>query len=151
MATAREELQKAEKAIVKLRNKIKRADLDYTVQISISSVDPTKIRYAAQMTPPAQGLAPVTFIKDTADELVEAIKSAAKHIDYEQVEIAYHKAQMEACDRTKQGHQDRIDEILKPKDEEQATEEDNQPDVQSNEEGGESQTEETTETVENTK
>lgn len=138
MATAKEELQKAERAINKLRNKIKRADLDYTVQISISSVDPTKVRYAAQMTPPAQGLAPVTFIKDSAEELIEAIKAATKHIDYEQVEIAYHKAQMEACDRTKQGHQDRINEILKPK-KEQATEEANKPDVQNNEEGGESQ------------
>lgn len=138
MATAKEELQKAERAINKLRNKIKRADLDYTVQISISSVDPAKVRYAAQMTPPAQGLAPVTFIKDSAEELIEAIKAATKHIDYEQVEIAYHKAQMEACDRTKQGHQDRINEILKPK-EKQATEEANEPDMQNNEEGGESQ------------
>lgn len=108
-------LKQAEKALVKLRNKIKRADLDYTVQVSISSTDPQTVVYAAQMTSPANGLAPVTFLSNTSPEdLIEKIKEATKHIDYDAVEIAYHKAQMEACDRTKQGHEERINQIENP-------------------------------------
>lgn len=37
-----------------------------------------------------------------------------KNIDYEKVEIAYHEAQIKACKRTIQGHEERIDEIKNP-------------------------------------
>lgn len=104
-------LKKIEKQLVKLRNKVRRADLEYTVQISVSSADPTVIIYAAQMTAPAKGLAPVTFIAKSADELIAQIKVSTKYMDYDKVEIAYHKAQVDACYRTIQGHEDRIKEI----------------------------------------
>lgn len=101
----------AEKALVKLRNKLKRVDLNYTVQVSVNSTQPTKISYAAQMSPPAEGLAPVTFIADTGDELIEKIKEATKHIDYGEVEKAYHQAQIQACERTIEVHKQRLTDI----------------------------------------
>lgn len=109
-------LRKVEKAMVKLKNNLNRADIDYTVQASISSTDPTVTRYAAQMTPPANGLAPITFIAASPEELVEKIKLAAKGINYKTVEIAYHKGQIEACKRTIQGHEERITEVEKEDD-----------------------------------
>jgi hypothetical protein len=116
------DLRKIERAIGKLRNNLKRADLDFTVQVSIASTDPGVVRYAAQMTAPAIGLAPVTFIADTADQLVEKIKVATKNINYDAVEIAYHEAQIQSCERTIVGHKERIEEI-KNRPEEEVTEE----------------------------
>lgn len=107
-------LRKAENAMVKLRNNLKRADLDYTVQASVSSVDPSVVRYAAQMTAPANGLAPVTFIADSPEALIEKIKLAQKNIDYEEVEKAYHAAQIEACHRTIEFHKERMERIDNP-------------------------------------
>jgi hypothetical protein len=110
-----QELRKVEKAMVKLRNKAKRADLNYTVQVSINSTDPTKMAYAAQMTAPAEGLAPVTFISyESFDDLLSKIKTATKGIDFEEIEKAYHAAQIEACERTIAFHKDRVARIDNP-------------------------------------
>lgn len=109
-----DELQKVEAALVKLRRKMGRADINYTVQVSIASTDPRVVRYAAQMTAPADGLAPVTFIGDSADELVAKIKIAAKNIDYDAIEVAYHEAQIQSCERTIVGHKERIETIKNP-------------------------------------
>lgn len=123
MTSAKSDLQKIEKAVVKLRNKLKRPDINYTVQISVNSVDPSKVSWAAQLTPPADSLAPITFIDYTsADSLVEQVKATTKNIDLDKVEIAYHKAQIEACDRTKKAHEERIEAIENPEPEaEEAT------------------------------
>lgn len=104
-------LRKIEKLVVKLRNKMKRADLDYLVQISIDSTQPAHINYAASITSPAKGLAPVAWVKDSAEELIEAVKLATKGIDYDAIEKAYHEAQIEACKRTILGHEERIKEM----------------------------------------
>lgn len=106
-------LRVIEKYVVKLKKKLNRADIDYSVQASVSSTDPKVVRYAAQLTAPANGLAPITFIALTADELVDKIKLATEAIDYNEVEKAYHQAQIEACERTILGHKDRMAEIEK--------------------------------------
>lgn len=117
-------LRKAEKLMLKFKKQLKRADLDYTVQASISSVDPSNIRFAAQIAPPAAGLEPVTFIAATGDELIEKIQNAIKNIDYTEVEKAFHAAQIEACQRTINFHNERIAELsLPPVTEETASEE----------------------------
>lgn len=114
MATTQTELKNIEKAVVKLVNKIKRADSDYTIQASINSTDKTVVRYAAQITTGANGLMPLTFISLTSSELIDKIKEATKNLDYDVVEKAYHEAQIVACKRTIQGHEDRIQEIENP-------------------------------------
>ena len=135
MTTAKQDLQKIEKAVVKLQNKLKRADINYTVQVSIASVDPTKVTYAAQLTPPADSLAPITFIDhESADSLVAQIKASTKHIDLEKVEVAYHKAQIEACERTKLAHEERIKAIENPEPEEPAEAEEETNTDETNEE-----------------
>lgn len=112
------DIRKAEKAVVKLRSKLKRVDLNYTVQVSVNSTDPTKMAYAAQMTSPAEGLAPITFISyESIDDLVEKIKLATKGIDYKEVEKAYHAAQIEACHRTIAFHNERLETIDAPEEE----------------------------------
>lgn len=115
MAETLDSLRKVEKVVVKLRNKMNRADLNYTVQVSVNSVDPTKLAYAAQITAPAEGLAPVTFISyESMDDLISKIKTATKGIDYEEIEKAYHAAQIEACQRTIAFHEERVKAIDNP-------------------------------------
>lgn len=117
MPETKKDLQKMERAIVRLRNKQNRSDLDYTVQISISSVDPGIVRFAAQLTAPAQGLQPVTFIGDSAVEITEQIKEYTKTFDDKKIEKAYHAAQIKACNRTIKFHEERIDAIDNPTEE----------------------------------
>lgn len=114
MAQLDKDLQKLEKLAIKLVNKLKRRDLDYTIQASINSTDRTVVRYAVQITSPANGLMPITFIGLTPEELFDKIKVATKNIDYDKVEEAYHEAQILACERTIQGHKERIEEIKNP-------------------------------------
>ena len=111
-------LHDAERAMNRLRNKFNKVDSDYVVQISISSVDPSTVKYAASLTAPANGLQPVAFIADSAQDLVKQIKAFTKNVDYKMIEIAYHKAQIESCYRTIQGHEDRIKELEEEKEEE---------------------------------
>lgn len=120
MATSEtaKELRKIEKHFVKLRNNMRRADIDYTVQVSINSTDPKVVIYAAQLTAPANGLAPIRILARSAEELITKIDVAQKNIDEVAVEIAYHEAQIEACERTKLGHEERIAEIKAQQEEE---------------------------------
>lgn len=120
-STVPTELKKAYREFAKLRNNLKRADLDFTVQFSLSSTEPTTVYYAAQMTAPADGLAPIRIVTTDYEKLVEAIKVAAKDIDQTALEIAYHQEQMAACDRTKIGHEERIAELKGETEEETTT------------------------------
>lgn len=115
--TATEELKKIYRQTEKLRNNLHRADLDFTVQISISTAQPGKINYAISMTAPANGLAPIMFIANSADELLTQVKAATKNIDYDAVERAYHKAQITAAENTILGHKERLAELELPEEE----------------------------------
>ena len=68
MSSIEKDLRNAEKAIVKLRNKLKKVDMNYTVQVSISSTDPTTVTWQALVTPPANSLAPISFIEKQIKE-----------------------------------------------------------------------------------
>lgn len=114
MSQTTKDLQNIEKAVVRLRNKLNRVDINYNIQISISSTDPEHVTYAAQLTSPAEGLAPMTFIADSAEEIITQIKVTTKSINQEKVEIAYHKAQIKSCERTILGHEERIKAIENP-------------------------------------
>ena len=102
---------KAEKLAIKLKKKLKRNDLDFSIQVSLSSADPGKIYYALQLTPVADGVAPMTFIKSDPDKLIEAIEAQLEKVDTAAVEVAYHEGQINHAKRTITFHQERIDEI----------------------------------------
>lgn len=101
-------LQKIEKVAYKLRNNMKRADIDFTIQASRNTTDPGITRWALSMTAPANNLAPIVFISLTPEDLIEQIKGSIKTLDHAAVEKAYHEAQIQACERTIEGHKERV-------------------------------------------
>lgn len=104
-------MQKAEKLAMKIKKKARRADVDYSVQVSMSSTDPGVIYYALQLTPLADGLAPMTFIKKTPEDLITAIEAQIDNLDEAYIEKAYHEAQITHAERTIKFHQERIVQI----------------------------------------
>lgn len=108
-------LRKIEVRIFKLIKKLKAGRLDYTVQVSIHSLRPTHVSWAAQITEPADGLAPISFIRDSADELLEAIKEFEKSNDINAVEIAYHEAQIGNAEKAIDAHKNAIEQIKEGK------------------------------------
>lgn len=111
--TLESDLRKIDKEAQKLKRSLKRADLDYTVQISMNSAQPNEIHYALSMTAPAQGLAPIMFINKSSEDLITMIKAAQKNFDADAVERAYHEAQIKACENTILGHKERLEDMDK--------------------------------------
>ena len=70
------ELKSARTLVNKIVKNFKRSDLDWTVQISINSTRPDRVNWCAQIEAPANGLQPITWIKESYAELEEALKTA---------------------------------------------------------------------------
>ena len=117
MKDIKEVMLKAEKLAVKIKKKVKRNDLDFSVQVSVSSQDPKKIYYALQITPIAEGIAPMTFIDSDADEFIAKIERQLENLDPNLIEKEYHKAQITHAKRTITFHEERITEIDKENEE----------------------------------
>ena len=104
-------LRKIEVKLFKIIKKLKAGRLDYSVQVSIHSLRPTEVHWAAQITEPAKDLAPISFIRNTAEDLIKAIEEFAKNNDFNSVEIAYHEAQIKAAKKAIESHEDMIEKI----------------------------------------
>lgn len=88
-------LEKARKILNKIIKKLGRNDLDWTVQLSINSTRPDRINYCAQIEAPANGLQPITWVKDSWKDLEESLLKAEKGLDQEAVEKAWHEAEIQ--------------------------------------------------------
>lgn len=115
--TIKKTIYDAEKLAIKFKKKLKRNDVEFNIQISLSSTDPGQIYYALQFTSVADGVAPITFIKKSPEELIAAIEAQLENIDTDQVEKTYHESQINHAERTIKFHKERIEEIDKEKDE----------------------------------
>lgn len=89
------DLEKARKILNKIIKKLGRNDLDWTVQLSINSTRPDMINYCAQIEAPANGLQPITWVKDSWKDLEEALLKSEKGLDQEAVEKAWHEAEIQ--------------------------------------------------------
>lgn len=107
--TIKTTLLEAEKLAIKIKKKAKRNDLDFTVQVSISSNDPKQTYFAAQITPFAEGIAPQTFIAKTGEELINKMQAALDgKVSPSQIERAYHESQIAHAKRTIEFHESNI-------------------------------------------
>lgn len=105
------QLKSARTYINKIIKNFKRNDLDWTAQLSISSVHPDKISYCVQIEAPANGLAPVTFVKDSWEELEEALKQAEKNLDTEAIEKAYYASEVKRAEEKKKFFEEKLMEL----------------------------------------
>ena len=107
------ELKKARTLVNKIIKNLKRSDLDYTIQMSISSVHPNKIAYCAQIEAPANGLAPITFVKDSWEELEKALTQAEKDLDTKAVEKAYYASEIKRAEEKRKFFEEKLMELEK--------------------------------------
>lgn len=99
--------------INKIIKKIGRADIDWTIQVSTSSIHPERLVYCAQIESPANGLAPLTWVKNNWKELVEALEQAEKDLDQETVEKAYYASEIKRAEEKKKFFEEKLMELEK--------------------------------------
>lgn len=101
-----------------LRKSLKDNTLDYTVQITTSSLEPSKIKYAAQISSPTKGVQPITFIFDNYNDLEASLKEAEKEINKKVVELTFHESRINSYKSKIEQHEARIKELNDPEHEE---------------------------------
>lgn len=89
------EFMELRKLVNQILKNLNRNDLDWTVQVSISSIESRGLTYSCQIQSPSNTLRPITFIKKSYKELKEALEVAAKELNADQVALAYHNAEIQ--------------------------------------------------------
>lgn len=114
--SAREQLLTLEKLAKKvIRKSLKDNTLDYTVQITVSSLEPGKLKYAAQISSPAKGVEPITYIFDNYDALEASLIKSATAINRTEVEKTFHQSRINTYKNKIQQHEARLTIISDPK------------------------------------
>lgn len=110
-----EQLQKLEKLVKRvIRKSLKDNTLDYTVQFSVSSLEPGKVQYAAMITSPAKGVDQITFVYDSYELLEAALKESENEFSRQKVEIAFHKNRINSYENRIDQTKDRIKQLEDP-------------------------------------
>lgn len=105
----REKLRTLEKQIKKvIRKSLKDNTLDYTVQFTISNLEPEKVKYAAQISSPAKGVQPITFVFDKFEDLEASLKEAETNLDRKKVELVFHQSRVNTYEHKIQQHKERM-------------------------------------------
>lgn len=93
----------------KILKNLKNNTLDWTYQESISSIHPEKVTYAVQLEPPTPGLAPVTWVCDSYEELKTKLEASEKYLDVEAVEKAWHETEIKRCESLIKYHKESLE------------------------------------------
>lgn len=111
-------LLKAEKIVLKIKKKVKRNDLDYTIQAVIDSTNPGVVKYAARITPLNEATGPLVFVADSIKELQEKLQYRLENgIDEKDITLKYHEAMVKNLTNTLSYHEQMVEDILKQPDE----------------------------------
>lgn len=114
----KEKLLKLEKLTNKVVKKsLKDRTLDYTVQFSVSSLEPGKVKYAAMITSPARGVQPIVFSFDKFEDLKASLEEAATSLDKSKVELTFHQSRINTYKTKIQAHEQRMAQIESGEDE----------------------------------
>ena len=107
--SAKEQLLKLEKLVKKvIRKSLKNNTLDYTVQITVSSIEPGKLKYAAHISSPAPGVEPVTMVFDSYGLLEGALEESVKEFSPRKFEIAFQQNRMNTFKNKIAQHEKRV-------------------------------------------
>lgn len=120
ISSEKEKLQELEKLVKRvIRKSLKDNTLDYTVQFTISNLEPNHVKYAVQISEPAQGVQPIFFVHDTFEELKKALQLAEQELNRKEVEKVFHESRINTYKNRIQAHEERIVEIDKGEDEDE--------------------------------
>lgn len=100
----------AKKLVNKILKNIGRADVDWTIQVSMNSVRPEEMAYCCQIEAPANGLQPLTWVCRSWDELIEKLEVSSKGLDADAVQKAWHEAEIKRCESLIKYHQEALEE-----------------------------------------
>ena len=113
-------LQELEKLVKKvIRKSLKDNTLDYTVQFTISNLEPGHVKYAAQISSPAKGVQPITFVFDSFNDLKNSLAEAETEIDRKKVELIFHQSRINTYESKIQQHKERVVRIEAGEDDEE--------------------------------
>lgn len=80
----------------------------------MSSLEPTKLKYACQVTSPATGVQPITFIFDNYKMLEAALEESIKTLNPTEVEKAFHESRINTMEGKIAQHKERLEKISAP-------------------------------------
>lgn len=106
------QFKQAKLLINKILKQLGDATLDWTIQVSENSVNPGKTNYCAMVHTPSDRLEPISWVCDSWEELLSELEKASKELNLDLVDIAYHKSEIERCERLSKYHNEKIKEIL---------------------------------------
>lgn len=111
-----QELEKLVKRVI--RKSLKDNTLDYTVQFTVSNIEPGKVKYAAMISSPARGVQPITYVFSKFEDLKNALIESETHIDKKEVEKAFHESRINSYESKIAQHKERITQIESGEDDE---------------------------------
>lgn len=98
-----------QKKVVKILKNLKNPGLDYAIAFAVDAMHPDRVNYTVWIQPPANKLARPEWVATDYDDLVKQLDAyIAKEVSDIDVQIAYHGAQIKACEETIQFHKDEI-------------------------------------------
>ena len=98
--------------VQKILRNIKNANCDWTLQISLNSTEPNKVKYCCMIHIPTEGIAPITWVCDSFEELEQGLDKAVKELNADMVQIAWHQAELKKVENMKKYHEDSIKQIM---------------------------------------
>lgn len=108
-------LKRIQDQVVAILKKLKRPALDYNIQFALDSVRPNLIEYTVWIQPPAERINRLSWIGTDVEDLLKQLKEFEENTSDIDVEIAYHGAQIQACEETIAHHKKIIEELGKEK------------------------------------
>lgn len=109
-------LLQAEKLVQKIKKKVKRNDLDYTIQAVIDSTNPSVVKYAVRITPINEATGPLVFVADSVKELQEKLQYRLDNgLDETELQINYHESMVKNIENTLEFHRSRAEELKNKK------------------------------------
>ena len=90
-------LKALQKEVMAILKNMKKPGLDYNIQFALDSLRPNMIEYTVWIQPPAERINRLSWIGKDFDDLMAQLKKFEEETDDIDVEIAYHGAQIAAC------------------------------------------------------
>lgn len=105
------ELKKLRKQIQAILKSLGNSQNDWTVQISLNSIEPDRVRYCAMVHIPTEGVAPITWVCDSLLELKTQLEKASKDLNPDMIQAAWHQSELKKIEGMRKYHENAIKEI----------------------------------------